>query len=44
MSQSGSMRFLLLSVVFSLFFGAVAVVLNAFLEDAGLPVVSTAER
>jgi hypothetical protein len=38
------MRFLLGSVVFALFFGSVAVVLNVFSEGEGLQVVSTAER
>ena len=45
MSQFGSMRFLLVSVVFALFFGSVAIALSAFLEEgARLPVVSTTER
>jgi hypothetical protein len=44
MSQFGSMRFLLVSVVFALFFGSVAIALSDFLEGAGRPVVSTTER
>jgi hypothetical protein len=44
MNRSGSMRFLLVSVVLALVFGAVAVAVNAFLEGEGLPVVSTAEH
>jgi hypothetical protein len=44
MSPFGSMRLLLVSVVFALFFGSVAVALNAFLAGQGFQVVSTAER
>jgi hypothetical protein len=44
MSQSGSMRFLLVSVGFALFFGSVAVALSAFSEGEWTQVVSTAER
>ena len=45
MSQFGSMRFLLVSVVFALFFGSVAIALSDFLEEgARLSVLSTTER
>jgi hypothetical protein len=44
MSQFGSMRFLLVSVVFALFFGSVAIALSDFLEGAGRTVMSTAGR
>ena len=44
MSQSGSMRILLVSVGFALFFGSVAVAISAFSEGEGFQVVSTAER
>jgi hypothetical protein len=45
MGRFGSMRFLLVSVVFALFFGSVAIALSAFLEEgARLPVVSITER
>ena len=45
MGRFGSMRFLLMSVVFALFFGSVAIALSDFFEEgARLPVVSTAER
>jgi hypothetical protein len=44
MSPSGSMRVLLVSAVFALFFGSVAVAISAFSEREGLQVVSTADR
>jgi hypothetical protein len=45
MGRFGSMRFLLMSVVFAVFFGSVTISLSAFLEEgARLPVVSTTER
>jgi hypothetical protein len=44
MSQSGSMRFLLVSVGFALFFGSVAVALSAFSEGEWPQVVRALKK